>query len=67
MVDVWREHGQPGERLAEFIDRVRWQRFVEMVGLGKIYSLYQKMPDYVRTYMYFRQRSDARPRFRDGI
>jgi sulfite reductase beta subunit len=67
VIDVWREHGQPGERLAEFIDRVGWLKFVEMVGLDKVYALYQKVPDHVRTYMYFRQKSDAWPRFRDGI
>jgi sulfite reductase beta subunit len=67
VVDVWREHAQPGERLAEFIDRVGWQRFIEMVGLSKVHAMYQKMPDHVRTYMYFRQRSDGWPRFRDGI
>jgi len=66
-VDVWREHAQPGERLAEFIDRVGWQRFIEMVGLSKVHAVYQKMLDYVRTYMYFRQRSETWPRFRDGI
>jgi len=46
---------------------VGWQRFIEMVGLSKVHAMYQKMPDHVRTYMYFRQRSDGWPRFRDGI
>ncbi|MFB6470568.1 MAG: dissimilatory-type sulfite reductase subunit beta [Vulcanisaeta sp. AZ3] len=67
VIDAWREHAQPGERIAEFIDRIGWQRFVGLVGLEKVHAVYQRIPDNVRTFMYFRQRYEAWRRFREGI
>ncbi|CCC81094.1 dissimilatory-type sulfite reductase subunit beta [Thermoproteus tenax] len=67
VIDVWREHAQPGERLGDFINRIGWQRFISLVGVDKVHAFYQKVPDHVRTYMHFRSRGDIWPRFRDGI
>lgn len=66
VVDVWREHAQPGERLADFVDRVGWPRFVEVVGLNAMRDHYVWTPDYAMTFLTYRSRGDLYPRFREA-
>ena len=33
LVEVWATNAQPGERMAEWIDRISWEKFFEVTGL----------------------------------
>ncbi|MFN3804673.1 MAG: dissimilatory-type sulfite reductase subunit beta [Pyrobaculum sp.] len=67
VVEVWRQHANPGERLADFIDRVGWSKFVELVGLKDVMTYYQQVPDFARTFLHFRGMGEVYKRLRDAV
>jgi len=67
IVETWRQHAQPGERLADFIERVGWTKFLDLLGFGKVRDYYQRVPEFARTFLTYRSRGDVYPRLRDGI
>ncbi|MEM1788224.1 MAG: dissimilatory-type sulfite reductase subunit beta [Pyrobaculum sp.] len=67
VVEVWREHANPGERLADFIDRVGWSKFLELVGVKEIHDYYQRVPEFARSFLSFRSRGDVYKRLRDAV
>ena len=56
VVEVWRKEAQPGGRLADFIDRVGWSKFLELVSLKEVHDYYQKVPEFARTFLTVRGR-----------
>jgi len=67
VIETWRQHAQPGERLADFSERVGWTKFLDLLGFGKIRDYYQRVPEFARTFLTYRSRGDVYPRLRDGI
>jgi sulfite reductase beta subunit len=68
VVEVWREHAKPGERLGDFIDRIGWTKFLELVDVPRLTAEYMWMPDAARTYLTYRARGEQIFKgFRDAI
>ncbi|MFN7105403.1 MAG: dissimilatory-type sulfite reductase subunit beta [Pyrobaculum sp.] len=67
VVEVWRQYANPGERLADFVDRVGWSKFIELVGLKDVVTYYQEVPDFARTFLHFRGMGDVYKRLRDAL
>ncbi|ABL87352.1 dissimilatory sulfite reductase beta subunit [Pyrobaculum islandicum DSM 4184] len=59
VIDVWKTHGKPGERLADFVERIGWAKFVELVGAPKMAAQYLWWPDAARTYLTYRARGEV--------
>jgi len=67
IIEVWRQHANPGERMADFIDRIGWTKFLELVGLKEMHEYYQKTPEFARTFLTFRGRGEIYRRLRDVL
>ncbi len=68
VVEVWRQNAKPGERLADFIDRIGWAKFLDLVGVPRPIAEYMWMPDIARTYLTYRARGEYIFKgFRDAI
>jgi len=58
VIEIWRQNAKPGERLADFIDRIGWAKFLELVGVPRITAEYMYWPDIARTYLLYRSRGE---------
>jgi sulfite reductase beta subunit len=68
VVEVWREHAKPGERLGDFIDRIGWTKFLDLVGVPRPTAEYMWIPDIARTFLTYRARGEQIFKgFRDAI
>ncbi len=67
IVEVWKQHANPGERLADFIDRVGWAKFIELAGLQDIFNYYQQVPEFARTFLHYRGMGEVPKRLRDAL
>jgi sulfite reductase beta subunit len=68
VIEAWREHAKPGERLGDFIDRIGWSKFLELVDVPRPTAEYMWMPDAARTYLMYRSRGEQIFKgFRDAI
>ena len=67
IVDVWRENARPGERLADFIERVGWRRFVEMVGVEEWRYYTPEPPPHAKPFVTVRMRGEQWPGLRDAL
>jgi sulfite reductase beta subunit len=68
VVEVWREHAKPGERLGDFIDRIGWTKFLDLVGVPRPTAEYMWVPDIARTFLTYRARGEQIFKgFRDAI
>ncbi|PRR73636.1 hypothetical protein [Neomoorella humiferrea] len=46
IIDCWHREGLPGERLAAFIERIGWGRFLQKIGADTVEDLGEKRPPY---------------------
>ncbi|MCU7787650.1 hypothetical protein ODS41_06940 [Pyrobaculum sp. 3827-6] len=65
VIEVWRQHANSSGRLTDFIDRVGWTKFLELIRLKNVYGYYQKAPEFARTFLTFR--GNVYKRLRDAL